>query len=301
MHEIDIDKLDLNLLKVFMAVHEEGTVTAAAERLGVAQSSMSHALGRLRESLGDPLFVRCTNGMRPTPLAAQLVEPVSDALRSLQSVIDRKDAFEPATSTRTFRILMADADELAFLPGLMNELCDSAPGISVVVDRLPRSSYRDALESGDADLALGQLPTRQIGFYQQPLRREQFLCLVPRGHPLLRSPSQQTWLEAAHVVVGSPSLADESVRRALGVRSRQRNVKVIVRSYLAVPSIVAEARLVATLPETFSGCTEHIANIVRITAPFKIPPITIRQFWHERTHRDPGAKWLRRTVARLFR
>src|SRR5687767_8093046 len=116
MSRIDVRKLDLNLLKVFEALLEERSVTAAGARLGLAQSSISHALRRLRAALGDPLFVKSTHGMHPTAYALKLAAPISQALGSLQAALEDSASFDPATSTRVFNLVMTDIVELMFLP-----------------------------------------------------------------------------------------------------------------------------------------------------------------------------------------
>src|SRR5205085_316762 len=118
MHRIDIRELDLNLLKVFEALFEERSVTAAGARLGLAQSSISHALRRLRGLLGEPLFVRSTNGMQPTAHALKLATAVSQALTSLQGAFEVSPSFDPTTSGKEFNLIMTDVVELMFLPRL---------------------------------------------------------------------------------------------------------------------------------------------------------------------------------------
>src|SRR5262249_15657706 len=116
MHERDISELDLNLLKLFAALIEEGSMTAAGERLRLAQSTVSHSLAKLRNAFDDPLFVRSPRGLQPTPRALALREPIAAALKIVQEALDQHPVFNPATSTRTFNLLMTDVGEMAFLP-----------------------------------------------------------------------------------------------------------------------------------------------------------------------------------------
>ncbi len=221
MREVDIAQLDLNLLKVFSALIEEGSATAAGERLGVAQSSVSHSLARLREALGDPLFVRSAHGLQPTPLSLGLREPIARALRDLQEALDQHQVFQPAISTRTFNLLMTDVGEMTFLPPLMARIRSLAPRIRLVTHQLPRQSYKQALESGEVDLAIGQLPHGQTDLVQQLLWMEPFDGYARVGHPILENPSMEAFLAADHLIVGRPAVSEMHMQRALGPARRK--------------------------------------------------------------------------------
>src|SRR5476649_2201198 len=119
MYEMSPDKLDLNLLRVFAAILAEGSVTAAGERLSLSQPAMSNALARLRKVFGDPLFVRTPRGMRPTPYAERLAQPVNQALELVRATLIKEGEFEPASSERVFRFSMTDIGEMVFLPRLL--------------------------------------------------------------------------------------------------------------------------------------------------------------------------------------
>jgi len=161
MHERDISGIDLNLLKLFSALIEAGSATVAGERLHLAQSTVSHSLAKLRDALNDPLFVRTARGLQPTPRALALREPIETALKIVQQALDQPQLFDPATSTRVFNLLMTDVGEMVFLPPLMARLRQGAPGVRVVIHELPRQTYKQALEDGTVDLALGRLPAGQ--------------------------------------------------------------------------------------------------------------------------------------------
>jgi len=126
---MDLKDVDLNLLVVFRQLLIERRVSRAAELLGLTQPAVSNALARLRNILGDELFVRTGTGMVPTPYANQLARPVTEALGMLQGAINRRHSFDPATSTRRFVVAMTDIGEIYFLPALMQELAQ-LPGIA---------------------------------------------------------------------------------------------------------------------------------------------------------------------------
>lgn len=301
MKDIELKSLDLNLLKVFLAVFEEGSVTAAGERLGFAQSSISHALRRLRMSFREPLFVRTTSGMQPTSLALRIHEPIASALASLENVFQESSKFDPQSSTRTFNVIMTDVGEMIFLPRLVSHLRQNGWPIRIKSLQLPRAQYRETLERGEADLALGQLPSGHTDFVQTHLFDEAFSCYVRSGHALAGGMTMQQFLNAEHLIVGPPAFAETAIRKALGPKAGNRNIGVVVRHYLSAPFILEQTDMVACLPRTVSQYFKRFGTITEIVPPVPIPPIVMRAFWHERTNLDDGCKWLRREISRLFR
>jgi DNA-binding transcriptional LysR family regulator len=123
--------IDIRLLAVFNEIYKTRSVTAAAQALGLGQPAVSIALSKLRHALGDPLFVRTSSGMEPTPFGEGLVRPVRAVLDALETVLGHRDDFDPATSQRTFRICMTDISQLVLLPKLWKRLRATAPGVRI--------------------------------------------------------------------------------------------------------------------------------------------------------------------------
>src|ERR671917_2589445 len=151
----NLSRLDLNLLVAFDALLAEGSVTRAAERVGVGQPSMSHALGRLRKLLKDELFVRAPDGVRPTPRALALAGPVRVALSAIQGTLLQEQGFDPAAAERSFVLGMPDSVEVALLPRLMAQLGAEAPGVRVRVRAIDRSEVPELLDRDRLHLGVG--------------------------------------------------------------------------------------------------------------------------------------------------
>ncbi len=300
MQQIDIKSLDLNLLRIFLALYEEGTVTRAGDKLGLAQSSMSHALGRLREALGDQLFVRGTSGMIPTPYTLSIVEKIGVALESLQTTLAQGRDFDSMLSDRTFTLITTDVVEMILLPRLMAHLALAAPGISLVIQQMPRSRYREHLETGQADLAVGQLPPGHTDFLQQSLLTQSFACFARKGHPLEAKLDFDSFMAARQLVISPPAMAELHVKKALGSRAAQRHIALNVPHYMIAPFVLASTDLIAVMPTALNNYFLSLGTLTRIPVPFEIEPIVTRQFWHERSNDDLGCQWLRRTIAGLF-
>lgn len=299
---MELSRLDLNLLLVFHQLLRLQRVSAVAQALGMSQPAVSSALGRLRQALGDELFLRTPRGMAPTPYALQLAEPVALALDGLQQALNVRASFDPATSTRSFTLAMTDVGEMYFLPVLVDALGREAPGVTVQVVGVTQAHLKDDMASGRIDLALGLLPQLQAGFFQQALFRQPYVCLMRRGHPL----ASQTALSlpalagAEHVRVLAAGTGHGRVDAALEAQGLQRRFRLTVPHYVALGDVLGHSDLVATVPERFAQ---------RVLAPFGLTmrplllPVegsAIHQFWHGRLHRDPGHQWLRALVVRLF-
>lgn len=298
---MDVRSFDLNLLLVFDAVWREGNVTAAATRLGMTQPAVSRAIQRLRAVYHDPLFVRATGGMKPTALAQVIATPVNDALTALRGALDLNASFDPATSTRTFNLVMTDGAALFYLPRLFPQIKKEAPGVRIRMLQMPRDQYRDALETGSAELALGQMPTMQRNFHQQHLFDDELVCLMRKDHPDIgQTLSMAQFMAAEHIVMSAPSRLDDLLKRALGRAAAQRRVGLNLPYYLVIPATLATCDLIAAVPRQVGVAFADNWNLKMLPLPFRLPPMRLSQFWHARSHQDLGHQWLRRTIARLF-
>jgi DNA-binding transcriptional LysR family regulator len=298
---MNLNTLDLNLMRVFNAVMTERSITAAGGRLGLTQSATSSAIKRLRSQFNDPLFVRTADGMSPTGLATDLAEPVAAALKMLKDAIEVERNFVPSESQRTFRLLMTDTGDLMFLPKLMAHLRKTAPRVKVSCCQIPRDKYGEALEAGTAEIALGMLPTGMRDFSQQRLRDETLVCLVSQTNKSIGATlTVKQFLAADHVSIMLPCMSDRLVVRGLGSLAAQRSVVLEVQHYLAVPMILQNSDLLAVVPKTVATALAQLNNLRVMPLPFEVTQLPIKQYWHRRSNSDPGHKWLRGEIVKLF-
>lgn len=292
--------MDLKLLAVFDEVYKTRSVSRAGENLGLAQSSISIALGRLRRHFGDPLFVRTAEGMQPTPHATSLLVPVRQALELLRGITRQQAAFEPAQAQRLFRICMTDITHLALLPALINRLRDVAPGIHVEISHISAQTPR-MLESGDADLAVGYMPQLEAGFYQQKLFEQDFACVVRSGHPRVHARMTPAMFKREnHVVVTASGTGLNLVEEELVRQGVERNIALRVPNFLGLGGLVASTDLVVTVPRRVAETLVRIADVKPVRPPFALPTFAIKQHWHERFQQDPANRWLRAVISDLF-
>lgn len=297
-----LHELDLNLLLVFDRLAQDGRVSRVAESLGLSQPAVSNALRRLRDALGDELFVRTPAGMAPTPYAQQIAGPVAAALQGLQGALQVQASFEPTRSERCFTLAMTDVGELYFLPVLMDALAHEAPGITLRCLPVADSTLREQMAAGRVELALGSLPQLQGGFFQQALFRQRYVALMRAGHPLAGNTAlgSARYRQAAHVRVVSAGTAHGQVDDALQRLGVARRVQLTVPHYVALGQVLASTDLVATVPERLAERLAGPHGLVSRPLGLKLPTSTIAQLWHAHLHRDPGHQWLRALVAQRF-
>ena len=301
MNGMNIRDLDLNLLLVFEAVAQTRSMTAAGRRLGQAQPTVSHALSRLRRLCGDPLFVRTRSGVEPTPYAQRLIGPVSHALDTVRLGFAREGPFNPATSERIFTVLLSDVGQAAFLPPLARQMAEDAPSAGLVAAEIPRSSYREALESGRAELAIGGLGFLQTGFYRRRLFTDRYVCCVCAESRLAREGiTLDDYVAGRHVGVISPGLPDDGVDHALLSTGRGRRFAVKVPHFLVAPTLVPGTELIATVPSRALRGQAAAKGVTVLEPPLPTPPIEVALYWHERLHGDDGSRWLRGVVVSLL-
>ncbi len=308
---VNIQSIDLNLLVAFNALMQERNLTRAGALIGLSQPSMSHALARLRKICGDPLFVRVRTGMEPTPFAERIADPVRHGLDMLRSSVASAMTFDPATSDRTFKVLISDIGEVAYLPRLMSHLGNEAPGVNLRAIQLPRERYQEAFESGEVDLAIGFLPGAWTAFFQQRLFDDTYACLARTDHPRIRASLSLAQFSAeSHVVVEPAGSAWEGMSiqtsttaliehhlLGLGV---SRRIALRVPHFMAVTAVIEDTDLLVTLPSYALKFLARTHRVKTFPLPVDAPTFQVKQFWHERNHHDAGNRWLRGVVAKLF-
>lgn len=294
-----INDIDLNLLKLFDAVYRARNVSRAAEMLNLTQPAASQGLRRLRALLADPLFMRTGSGVQPTPRAERLAVGVRMALGTLESSLNEGETFEPAASSRTFRLHMSDIGEGRFLPELMPYLHAQAPHVRVQTLPLPREAITEALDQGRIDCALGFLPMVKDTQSTQ-LLRDRYIVLLRKGHPFLRRRRSGKALLAALPeleFVGTRSHAD--TLRILQMTKLQERLRLVTEHFMVLPAIVRATDLAAVMPRNIA---RNFCDTCAVVEPdFPLCDFTVSLYWSRRFEPDPGLAWLRRAIETLFR
>jgi len=299
---MNLAKLDLNLLLVFHHLLILKRVSAVADLLSMSQPAVSSALGRLRASLDDELFIRTQGGMTPTPYAIQLAEPVAMALDVLQQALNVRGDFETSSSNRNLTIALTDVGEMYFLPVLVDALAKAAPAVTLQVVSVAQSTLKEDMSTGKIDLAMGLLPQLQAGFFQQSLFKQKYICLMRKKHPLALLPSMtaSALFAAEHVRILATGTGHGRVDVALDKQKYKRKVRLTVPHYVALGDVLQHSNLIAMVPERFAQRIVKPFDLVMRDLPVKVEDSAIHQCWHGRLHRDPGHQWLRQLMRTLF-
>jgi DNA-binding transcriptional LysR family regulator len=304
--------IDLNLFRVFDAMMLHRSVRKASQILSVTPSAVSHALSRLRQSIGDELFIPTDSEMQPTQRALQLASGVREGLEKLELAFTRKDPV-PLQAPRTFRIGVTDYPCLVVLPSLVKRLAKSAPNVDLRVVPSNHIELVQRLEEGRADLVIGSFTELPAGIRRTRLLRENEVITVRTGHPLTRGRmTKERLLEFPHVVVepaGTMESANDgfpgeerngkgvSVERALYEFQNGRigpggRAAVCVPSFAAVAPFLQWSDIVAMLPRRLALWAAAHAPLALLDPPYKSISIEIEMLWVEEAAQDEGLQWL---------
>lgn len=299
---MNIKALDLNLLRLFDAIYASRSVSQAAETLGLTQPAVSQGLTRLRTALADPLFVRASGGVRPSPRAERMAPAIHAALHALESVIADSAGFEPAQADRVFRLHMTDIGEGRFLPRLITALHERAPHTRIETLRLGTTELALALDRGRVDLAFGFLPELKA-MRSATLFQDRYVILMRERHPL------------AHRLAGrTATLAQVRTLEFIGVRTHDYTltalealqmgdrVRLTTEHFMALPAILEATDLAVIMPRNIalSSFAPHQAFAL-VEADFPMREFDVDIHWSPRYDADPGNRWLRHLTLELYR
>ncbi len=303
LNRIDLSRADLNLLVLFEVVLDERHVGRAAERLNLTPSAVSHGLGRLRRLLNDPLFLRTPRGVVPTARAMELASPIADVLARARNVISTAEPFDPPKSTRRFTIGAPDGVSAVFLPPLLIELRQTAPGIDIGVRQLlpapgetsPERAWRTVfadLEAGAMDIAVipsGHIPTR---FHARSLYDEDFVIAMRAGHPFADDPTLERYCEMKHLVVSFTGDPHGFVDEVLATQGYSRRIALTVPSFMFALAVVADSDLISALPRRFVAVHTARFGVMGLEAPLPLAIFQLNAIAPRAAMMDAGLAWI---------
>ncbi|MDP3515483.1 MAG: LysR family transcriptional regulator [Sulfuritalea sp.] len=276
-----ITKIDLNLVRVFIAIYETGSVTAASERLYLTQPTVSYGLAKLREVLNDKLFVRTHDGMMPTPCAKQTYKRFSGGLAQIDSAVEMTSTFVPAETDRRFRVAMSDIGELIFLPPLLKKLSAVAPQVELEVVQMTLNDVPNWLASAKVDAAVGYLPTICDVTRNTHLFHEHYVCLLRKEHPSIRGKlTLDKFASARHAYVSSSFFGHKHLEDLL----LQLGVKVALRipHFTILPSLISTSDMIVVMPSRVAASFELFGGLKTLPLPIDLPQIEVRLHWDRR-------------------
>ena len=299
-----IRKIDLNLVAVFDAIMAEGSLSLAARRLGMSQSAVSHALSRLRRLTGDPLFVRTSHGVKPTPHASGISGPLRSAVDLVQVAFTQPvPGLSKRGVDRTFVLDLPVGFDLLLIPRLMAIASAFEVGARFRVHADRASDLMTALRYGETEIALDVEPVKARGIKCRALYQDQFAVLASKGHPALTDGLRaEDYCRLGHVTLkwnrepyGSPvddRLAKLSVHRA---------VIASMPTLAGCAAVVSGTQLLFTIHRRVAGALAARFDLQVHDMPVAIDPVTVYKIWHERFENDGGHRWLRNALRQTAR
>jgi DNA-binding transcriptional LysR family regulator len=297
MNDVHVSQLDLNLFVVFEAIFSTAGITRASERLHLTQPAVSHALARLRETFGDPLFVRRGRAVAPTPLARKMIEPVRRALREFEASVAKVDSFDPARMRKRFVIGMRDVHEATLLPELLRSISDTAPLVDLSSVRVNRRDLEAELASGTIDVAIDVSLPLSDDIRRTQLTTGRFVVLARRNHPRVRRVLDlKTYLAQEHIMVSSRRRGQSAEEFELNRHDLRRRVRLRCQSYFAACRTVSQTDLLLTLAEHYARIANAIFRNQMLAFPLRMPIFDGQLYWHDNADGDAANAWLRRQL-----
>lgn len=297
----NLRSVDLNLLTVFEAIMVYGSLSSAAEKLGMTQSAVSQALARLRLTLRDEVFVRSGNGMHPSNHAVQIYPEIRKALSSIRIAIESKQIFDPDSSERTFKLAMGDYGEHLLLPELLRTLEKCKGGLSL--QNYPNTDPKvlTQLEQGQLDLFFDARLPVNASIQSCKLLSEDLVVICSANHPRLsKSVTVNQFLSEGHVVLSVGDSSHTLLERMPGIPfTERRRVAARVNQYVAIPRLVAATDAIATLPMRMADYFMEREDIRTLSFPYPDACFDVFMAWHCSLNNDAAHRWLRESIISL--
>ncbi len=291
---MNLRTIDLNLLVVFDAIFRDRSISKAAQRLHLSQPTVSNALGRLRERLGDPLFERSAQGMIPTPRAQGMAEPVRQALALLEVGLRESVDFDFAQADREFVIAVEDYGETVVLPRFIDWLSTASPGIRIRIRPERATQLHMDLNEGRVDLTLNYFPLEDPAMVNTCVLTESLITLARRDHPhIAEKLTLDKFLSLRHVVLAHDFNSRPMIDLALAKRGLARNISINVPHFLSMPVLVQNSDLICSMPRRMGQLYMDNFKLKSYDVPLRIPRFPIYLSWHSRTDKDVGHRWFR--------
>lgn len=295
MREVDLRRLDLNLLVALEALLDEKNVTRAAQRLGMSQPAASRALGRLRALFSDALLVDGPGGYVLSARAEELRPALRRILAGVSEMLEG-NAFDPATTTGRIRLLMQDLQAAVLAPHLLARLAREAPSLDLDIVA-PGTNGFEALEHGTADAMVALIDDAPVGIQRRRLYDEQLVTIMRAHHPALAGKlTLDRFLALEHIVVSVTGIGAAPVDEVLARMGRTRRVKLRVPNFFAAVEIAARSDLVMTLPASLARVAADMRRFVSLPPALDLGRFTMSLAWHARQQDAPRHIWLRRMI-----
>jgi len=288
-----LQRLDLNLVRVFDVVYRERSLGRAAEALFLTPSAVSHAVARLRDHLGDPLFVRQGRGILPTPMASRLAPAVREALAAVEHALLDRRGFDPGRDLARLTLALPEELEALFVPPILRRLREAAPLLELSAVRLDRAQLRADLATGRIDAAFDVARPTDEELVHERVFEDDFCVVAARRR---RSLDRAAYLAAGHVAVSSRRTGPTLEDFRFGAQGLRRRVAVRCQRYETACLVAATTDLLLTMPRRLAPVRLSPLDLRVFTPPLEIAPIEVHLYGHRRTEESAGGRFVRATL-----
>lgn len=290
--KLNLRSIDLNLLPVFEAVMETRQYSKAAERLAMSQPAMSAAVQRLRDTLNDPLFVRTSKGVVPTPKAEQLYQDIQGGLSQLRQGLSQQREFDPKSQPHSFRILSGDYFEFVLLPQLIGAIEHEQLQVRFNLKPIFDDSAKQLIHA-QADVMLDAFPVADERIHCEVVTEETLVVVARKNHPHINKPmTLSDFFNATHAVLpnrGRLLPLDKILDKPL---KQERKIGVQVTQYISLLAAVANSDYIATAPKQLASRYADALGLTVHEFPMVVPPVPIYMMWSKAFDHDPAHQWL---------
>lgn len=291
--------MDFNLVKTFVLLYKTGSVTRTAEAMFVTQPAVSHSLRRLRRLFNDELFVRGEHGLAPTTSAQSAFPGLNQALETIEETVADIRGFDPATTTREFRLRLTDLGEMYLLPDILQTITTLAPQCTIDVQPLDFAAAAEDLRYGRADAVICTPDISATDLQRDPLLPSKYVGICTTSHPRVGpTPTLDEFLAERHILVDSSS-GHDLTDQALSALGHRRNVAMRIPHFAALPELVARTRCLAVAPESVADAFMRTADVRTFDLPVDTAAVTVALYTYRRTVTSPAVEWLRNVVGRV--
>ncbi len=297
---VNLRDFDLNLLVIYTTIMEHRSISRAANELGLSPSAVSHALGRLRTMLNDPLFYRSAKGLEPTNRAKELLLEVETGLSSLSHAIASQQEFVPASSERVFRMQIAGYVAGFFLPSFSERVRREAP--NVTIDVLPFSiSTESVWDRVDAQIRLTPGRLKPSAVKSRRLMADDIVVLMRPDHPSAEEPmTAELYADLPHVKLSQASTGTTVIDDVLGERGLRRHAALIVSNWDNIPDVLWHTDMIAIAPRHLLSLDHRLRGLKAAPLPLEEVVFSFDLCWDRSSEKESGHRWLCDTIVDVF-
>ena len=294
-----ISSFDLNLFVILNAIYTEGSLTKAANVVGITQPAVSNALSRLRDKFNDDLFVRTGSGMVPTQKTENMILDIQNALTLIQQSVNEPDTFNPATSKRNFKLSLGDISESRVLPFIMKEIYENAPNISLGSYAYKRTDQVHALATNNLDFVVDPIIPNANEINSSKVFEDDFVAIHRDGHNISKKKNIkiEDIINEKHLHVSRRKMGVHMIDMELEKIGLKRNVALRCQHFLIAPSIIKSTDLILMATRSFAKRN----NLSFVEIPIEIPSMEYFLIWHKNDEGDGGHIWMKDLITKAFK